>query len=235
MTIQRRRERRWTAAADIMEAEGPWFDGVSYLKEKEPDNVFVSKAKSQTIGIIGGGMSGLMTAHLLDSVGFHDWTVIEASARIGGRVHTAYLNGTRPNQYQYQEMGPMRFPVSITYPDTNETLQIQDHRMLFQLGNVLNEQIGHNPEYEVNFIKWIQNSANVAADMSKRRPDGTIPGITEVENQPRYQDNVNLTYSDVSAVYEAQAAFGTWTGRVSFAEMANNVYRAHKKAIEDGL
>lgn len=111
-----------------MDAEGPWFDGVAYLQEKEPDEVFVAAAKSKTVGILGGGMSGLMTSHLLESVGFHDWKIIEASARIGGRVHTSYLNGTKPSDYQYQEMGPMRFPVSITYDDPAETIQIMDHR-----------------------------------------------------------------------------------------------------------
>ena len=100
VTVVKRKERRRIAAADVMEAEGPWFDGVVYLKEKEPNDVFVSKVKSQSIGIIGGGMSGLMTAHLLDSVGFHDWVIVEASSRVGGRVHTAYLNATRPDQYQ---------------------------------------------------------------------------------------------------------------------------------------
>jgi len=155
VTINRRKERRWTAAADIMDAEGPWFDGVAYLQEKEPDDVFVAAAKSKTIGILGGGMSGLMTAHLLDSVGFYDWTIVEASGRIGGRVHTSYLNGSKPDQYQYQEMGPMRFPVSITYPN-NDTIQILDHRMVFQLADVLNKQNGGDPEYAVNFIKWIQ-------------------------------------------------------------------------------
>lgn len=89
-----------------MDAEGPWFDGVAYLHEKQPDEAFVSAAKSKTIGILGGGMSGLMTAHLLDSVGIHDWTIVEASSRIGGRVHTSYLNSTSPDEYQYQEMGP---------------------------------------------------------------------------------------------------------------------------------
>jgi hypothetical protein len=108
------------AFADIADAEGPWFDGVEYLKEKEPEDVFVAAAKSKKIGILGGGMSGLMSSvrnsdsaymdvkltekqFLLTSVGFHDWQIIEASARVGGRVHTSYLNGTKPDQYQYQE------------------------------------------------------------------------------------------------------------------------------------
>nr|POE69081.1 l-amino-acid oxidase [Quercus suber] len=104
VTIVKRQQRRWKAAADIMDAEGPWFDGVAYLKEKEPDEVFVAHAKSKEIGIVGGGMSGLMTSHLLQSAGFYNWTIMEASQRIGGRVHTSYLNGTTPDEYQYQGM-----------------------------------------------------------------------------------------------------------------------------------
>jgi hypothetical protein len=55
-------ERRSTAFADVADAMGPWFDGVTYLQEKEPDEVFVASAKSKTVGIIGGGMSGLMSS-----------------------------------------------------------------------------------------------------------------------------------------------------------------------------
>lgn len=62
ITVVRRKERRGVALADISEVEGPWFDGVEYLKLKEPDSVFVASAKGQQIGILGGGMSGLMTS-----------------------------------------------------------------------------------------------------------------------------------------------------------------------------
>jgi hypothetical protein len=48
--------------ADISDVEGPWFDGVAYLKAKEPNKRFVGKAKAKEIGILGGGMSGLMTS-----------------------------------------------------------------------------------------------------------------------------------------------------------------------------
>lgn len=72
-----------------------------------------------------------MTSLLLDSVGIHNWQIIESSGRIGGRIHTHYLNNTRPEEYQYQEMGSILFPVSIMYTDVNETLEIMDHRMVF--------------------------------------------------------------------------------------------------------
>lgn len=67
-------------------------------------------------------------------------------------MHTAYLNGTTRDDYQYQEMGPMRFPVSLTLG--NDTVEIQDHKMVFQLAATLNEMNGGNDtDYAVNFIK----------------------------------------------------------------------------------
>ncbi|KAF2162834.1 hypothetical protein M409DRAFT_68827 [Zasmidium cellare ATCC 36951] len=197
VAVAERKRKRWTAAADIMDAEGPWFDGVEYLQEKEPDEAFVAAAKSKTIGIVGGGMSGLMTAHLLDSVGFHDWKIIEASSRIGGR------------------MGPMRFPTEITYDDPAETIPILDHRMVFQLGDVLNKQNGNDSEYLVNFIKWIQAAANDPAT---------------------YSTNANLTYSNATAVALAESAYEDWVGmdRERYRSIASNVYKAHKWAVDNG-
>lgn len=61
--VRRRKTRRQSIPiADIADAEGPWFDGVAYLKAKEPGETFVCQAKRKSIGIIGGGMSGLMTS-----------------------------------------------------------------------------------------------------------------------------------------------------------------------------
>lgn len=62
VSIVERRVKRSIVLGDIGDAEGPWFDGVEYLKAKEPESVFVSQAKSKSIGILGGGMSGLMSA-----------------------------------------------------------------------------------------------------------------------------------------------------------------------------
>lgn len=47
-------------------------------------------------------MSGLLTSHILQSVGIEDWHIMESSQRVGGRIRTKYLNGTTPDQYQYQ-------------------------------------------------------------------------------------------------------------------------------------
>ena len=62
ITVTKKFDKRSVPLADIADAEGPWFDGVQYLKEKEPDKVFVAQEKKKKIGILGGGMSGLMSA-----------------------------------------------------------------------------------------------------------------------------------------------------------------------------
>ncbi|KAJ5698458.1 hypothetical protein N7462_000463 [Penicillium macrosclerotiorum] len=223
--------------ADVADTMGPWFDGVAYMKSKNHTAAFVSKAKDTSVAILGGGMSGLMTSLLLESVGITNWHIFESSQRIGGRIRTKYLNNTRPDQYQYQEMGPMRFPVSITYSDTNETLEIQDHRMVFQLAGVLNGMNVDRPELQVNFIPWIQSGPNLPADSGgDRLPDGRIPTAAEVAA------NSSLVYTapppSVSAVDAAEAAFDKYTKldeRKTIRKIATNMYKAHKKAVEDGM
>lgn len=235
--IVRRKRRRNAAFADVADPEGPWFDGVKYLQQKEPDSVFVSQAKNKTIGIIGGGMAGLMTSYLLSSVGMHNWKILEASQRHGGRVHTTYLNGTSPEDHQYQEMGPMRFPVRIRYAGTNETLEIKDHKMVFQLGAALNDMNKNNTKLAVKFVPWIQSSANNPTATSKRRPDGTVPGNAEVAANPAYRDDLTATYSNATAVAAGQAVYSDWLGlsKGRMKAMAANMFQAHKQAIKDGL
>ena len=223
--------------ADVADAMGPWFDGVAYMKSKKNSKSFVSKAKNTSVAILGGGMSGLMTSLLLESVGIHDWHIYESSGRVGGRIRTKYLNNTTPDQYQYQEMGPMRFPVSITYADTNETLEIQDHHMVFQLAGVLNKMNKDKPDLQVNFIPFIQNSPNVpAASGGNRLPNGRIPSAAQVAA------NSSLVYttpsSNETAVAEAEAAFENYTtmnNRETIRKIATNMYQAHKQAVDDGM
>lgn len=229
--------KRRESIADVADMEGPWFDGVAYMKSKKNSDAFITKAKSTSVAILGGGMSGLMTSLLLESVGIHDWHIYESSERVGGRIRTKYLNNTRPDQYQYQEMGPMRFPVSITYADTNETLEIMDHRMVFQLAGVLNKMNAKAPELQVNFIPWIQNGPNLPTDSGgDRLPNGLIPTVAEVAA------NASLAYtapsSNATAAADAEAAYDNYTTLGDIAtirKIATNMYKAHKQALEDGM
>lgn len=39
-----------------------WFNGMAYLEQKEPDESFVAMAKNKSFGILGAGMSALMSS-----------------------------------------------------------------------------------------------------------------------------------------------------------------------------
>jgi len=61
------------------------------------------KGKEMEVVIVGGGISGLTSAYLLLNAG-HKVTILEASNRIGGRIHTERRDGW------YADLGAMRFP-----------------------------------------------------------------------------------------------------------------------------
>lgn len=106
----------------------------------------------------------------------------------------------------------MRFRVRITYADTNETLEINDRRMVFQLVGVLNKMNALKPDLQVNFIPWIQNSPIAPADSGGvRLPDGRIPTAAQV------------------------AANTTLNHRATVRKIAKNMYNAHKVAVEPGM
>lgn len=229
--------RKRQSISEVADTEGPWFDGVAFMESNNVSTTFVSEAKSKDIAIIGGGMSGAMTALLLQSVGVENWHIIESTQRIGGRIRTKYLNGSKPEDYQYQEMGPMRFPVSVRYADTNETVDIEDHKMVFQLADYVNSLNGNDSALAVKFIPWIQSSPNVPANSrGYRLPDGRIPSASQL------RANTSLAgpapqYIDEDAADAAEEAMSEFINATAdkWRAAGRNVYKAHKQAIEDGL
>ncbi|KAG8629534.1 hypothetical protein KVT40_003399 [Elsinoe batatas] len=230
-----RRVRRQASFASVADPMGPWFDGVAYLQQKQPNETFVAATKNKRFGILGAGMAGLTTGLMLDSVGVRNWKILESSDRLGGRMLTRYLNGTRPEDGQYHEMGPMRFPYEITDPDTNETFPINDQKMVYQVADVLNKINEGNEELQVKFIPWIQSSPNTPVNTYKRRPDGTFPGKTEVATNSDYAEPI--VYSNETAAAQAQQALDDFKAltpeRIKF--YATDLFRAHKQAVEQGL
>ncbi|EXJ64231.1 hypothetical protein A1O7_00567 [Cladophialophora yegresii CBS 114405] len=217
-----------------IDAEGPWFDGVALLQNSEISAVNVRVAKSKEVAIVGAGMAGLMTWLALNQSGMTNLSLIEAAQRLGGRVHTAYFGD--PSDRQYQEMGPMRFPLSYTSSETNETVQIQDHRIVFQLAAEVNNLNKNNTNFTVDFIKWYQSSPNGLYYVNgARKPNGQVPTLSEVSANASLlgpQDSgpddpiLEEVNTDINAVYN-NATF--------LEQMARNIYRAHKTFLDQGL
>lgn len=172
---------------------------------------------------------------MLDSVGIHSWKIIESTERLGGRYRTVYLNGTSPEDGQYHELGPMRFPFEITDPETNETFPFMDQRMIFQLADVLNELNAGNETLQLKFWDWIQSSPNTPANTPFRRPDGTFPSKTEVATDPAYYNPP--VYNNATAAEEAIKALDDFKGldAARIRKYATNIFAAYKQAKEDGM
>ncbi|PWN47584.1 hypothetical protein IE53DRAFT_402029 [Violaceomyces palustris] len=213
------------------DTNGLWFDGVEYLKQKQPEERFVSQSKSKKIAIVGAGASGLMTSLLLESVGIENYTILEASQRFGGRIHTSYLEGG-PEDYQYQEMGPMRFPLEISVG--NETVKIKDHDLVFQLAEKLNSINRGNSNLTVDFIDWVQTMPGDLRYKYGIKVDGKAPNLKQISKDP------SLYPSDPNPqVVAAQSKVEDLTASDELRKStAENVYQSHHdsvmKGIEDG-
>ncbi|KAH8173710.1 flavin containing amine oxidoreductase domain-containing protein [Sarocladium implicatum] len=234
VTKRRKRRSEKKSFAEVAGDDSMWFNGVAYLQQKQPDEAFVAAAKSKSFGILGAGISGLATSLMLDSVGIHNWKILESSNRVGGRIRTAYLNGTSPEDGQYHELGPMRWPFEITDSETNETFPIMDQRMIFQLIDILNEKNAGNDTLQVKLMDWIQSSPNTPIQSPFRRPDGTFLSKTEVAENPEYANSP--VYSNETAAEEAIAALEEFQGLTPerIRQFASNIFAAYKQSVEEG-
>jgi hypothetical protein len=62
VTKRRARRNEKRSFIDVAGVDSNWFDGVAYLQQKQPNESFVASAKSKSFGILGGGISGLMSS-----------------------------------------------------------------------------------------------------------------------------------------------------------------------------
>ncbi|CAG1974172.1 unnamed protein product [Fusarium graminearum] len=211
---------------------GPWFDGVAHLTKTGTSFVDEDAVKSKEIAIVGAGMSGLMTYLVLSQAGMTNISIIEAGQRLGGRVHTEYLSGG-PFDYSYQEMGPMRFPSTYTSPETNETMNITDHQLVFQLADEMNNLNKHDKNLSVDFIPWIQASPNGLSYKNEfKLPNGMPPTLAQIAKNASLGAKSSLG----PAEEDLQAKVDSFMPGSDFSTlMAKNMFKAHKQWLETGL
>ncbi|KAJ5756504.1 hypothetical protein N7533_006047 [Penicillium manginii] len=236
-----------------IDSEGPWFNGVTLLKSKDFGAVDAKKIKEKciqsrssrntlamthsfilAIGILGAGISGLMTHFLLRSVGFQNIEISESTDRVGGRIRTEYFDSDESN-YQYQEMGAMRIPLTAPIPLGNETLTLNftTHRIVFQLSETLNQLNKHHESFKVDWIPFIQNSDNaLSLNGDKRNRDGSIPTIGDVAKD----SSLGASKIHTAVLDKLNAELGKIMYDPSMMKLiASNVYEAHKKFLDVGL
>ena len=130
-------------------------------------------------------------------------------------------------------MGPMRFPQLVKYSGTNETVEIQDHKLVFDLAAEVNGLNNNDKNFSVNFIPWYQSSPNGLVDNDGiRLPDGSLPTLTDVRNDPSlspqqtYAPDVESLLSKVEDILNNQTFLE---------QLAKNMFEAHKTWLDSGL
>ncbi|KAL0934664.1 l-amino-acid oxidase [Colletotrichum truncatum] len=207
------------------DSNGAWFQQVADLS-----NDYASQNGSNvSIAIVGGGISGLATGLMLDSVGVHNWEIIEASDRVGGRFRTIFVGETE----EFAEMGPMRLPYKVTYKSDNSTHEYTEHRMTFQLAEILNTMNHNDPRWKIDFIPWIQHHPNeLLALNTGRHPDGRIPTRAEIAaNSSLGTQSVlsSLEYNNTKKEMNRILKNETF-----LREIQADVWRAHKHVMDLG-
>ncbi|KAG5986526.1 hypothetical protein E4U43_005473, partial [Claviceps pusilla] len=211
---------------------GPWFDGLKFVHQREPSVVDVKAAKAKEIAIVGAGLSGLMTYLILHQSGFTNLTMIEASDRIGGRIHTAYLTGG-PSNYSYQDLGAMKIPLDYTDPESGNTMNISDFQLVYQLIEEMNRLNADNETLRLDVTPWIEDSDNGLQYFGEfRMPSGLPPTVRQV------RENASLSRPepmDAETTALTRKLNQTLPGRKFMVKMATSMYKAHREWIEGGL
>ncbi|KAK3370506.1 L-amino acid oxidase [Podospora didyma] len=199
---------------------GAWFDGVELLNNTEIAPIDAVAAKSKRVAIVGGGMAGLMSYLLLTQQGMTNVSIIEAGNRLGGRVQTVYLSGG-PFDYSYQEMGPMRFPTTLTV--SNETYNITDHQLVFQLANEMNRINGYDKSLSVDFIPWYDFS-DIDKDWYPSDRSSRMSSLEQAKTLIKAR-----SVPDPSMKKLFNEVHKTLPCRDVCVEMAKNMFRAHRE------
>ncbi|GKT54038.1 L-amino-acid oxidase [Colletotrichum tofieldiae] len=207
------------------DSNGAWFEQIATLNGSSVFN----KGTNVSIAIVGAGISGLATGLMLDSVGIHNWEIIEASDRVGGRFRTIFVGDTD----EFAEMGPMRLPYKVTYKSDNSTHEYTDHQMTFQLAEILNEMNKDDPELKIDFIPWIQHHPNeLLALGTARHPDGRIPTRAEIAEDPTLGTPPVLTSAEYNNTKKEMNKI--LRNETLLREIQSDVWKVHKRVMDEG-
>jgi hypothetical protein len=122
----------------------------------------------------------------------------------------------------------MRFPLTWT-SSTNETYNITDHQLVYQLAAEMNDINNHAANWSIDFIPWYQENPNgLYYHDGIKLPNGLPPTISQVAEDPSLsivRENMPSTQAlleHIQSITEDEDFF---------AEMAVNMFRAHKEWI----
>lgn len=145
-------------------------------------------------------------------------------------MHTEYLSGG-PFDYSYQEMGPMRFPKEYT-SSANETYNITDHQLVFQLASEMNTINKHSKNLSVDFIPWYQSNTN-----GLYYHDGIKLANGMPPTQAQVAANASLkitTVDDASTTALNDKIESIADNEQLLIDVAQNMFKAHAAFLKNG-
>ena len=127
----------------------------------------------------------------------------------------------------------MRFPETVQYAGTNQTLPVNDMQLVFQLVDMINQLNKDRPESQVEFIPWVENNPNGLSYFNGiKKADGLPPTVTKAKS------NTTLAppMSTDPLVTKAEGAIQKFSCDPKLmAAAAINVFTAHKAWLDGGL
>ena len=127
----------------------------------------------------------------------------------------------------------MRFPESIQYAGTNETLPVNDMKLTFQVADYMNTLNKGNANFTINFIPWIQSSPNGLQYLNGiKKPNGVAPTITEAKSNSNYTAHIPF---DPLVTELTNIKNNITCEPTVMAAAAKNVFTAHKAFLDTGL
>lgn len=122
----------------------------------------------------------------------------------------------------------MRFPYQWT-SSTNQTYNITDHQLVFQLAAEMNEINNHAANWSVDFIPWHQSNDNGLYYYNGiKLADGMPPTVAQVSA------NASLsvqTVDDASTVSLQEKITAVTTSDDFYAKIATNMFEAHREFL----
>ena len=127
----------------------------------------------------------------------------------------------------------MRFPQLVKYANTNETVEIQDHKLVFDLAAEVNRLNNNDKNFSVELIPWYQSSPNGLVDNDGiRLTDGSIPTNADIKNDPSLTPQQNLAPDVQSLLTKVEDILNNQT---FLEQLATNMFEAHKTWLDSGL
>ena len=143
-----------------------------------------------------------------------------------------YLQGRRPI-IKYQDIGAMRFPETVQYAGTNQTLPVNDMKLIFQLVDMINQLNKDRPESQVSFIPWVENIPNGSSYFNGiKKENGLPPTVMETKSNTTLTAQIPVD----PLVMEAEGAIHKLSCDPKImAAAATNVFTAHKAWLDGSL